>query len=91
MSEISEVGETRTLPDSLSGVKFVTPLAAWATASIGLLVLIGWMFDLDLIKSLRPEFVSMKANSALAFLGSGVSLWLLRNEKISPGKKMIAS
>ncbi|MBI2167859.1 MAG: HAMP domain-containing histidine kinase [Candidatus Omnitrophica bacterium] len=75
MSEISEVGETRTLPDSLSGVKYVTPLAALATASIGLLVLIGWKFD----------------NSALAFLLSGVSLWLLRKEKVSLGKKIIAS
>lgn len=75
MVKISEGGETRALPDSLSGVKYITPLAALATASIGLLVLIGWKFD----------------NGAFSFLLSGLSLWLLRKEKMSLGKKVIAS
>lgn len=43
---------------------------------IGGVVLIGWIFDISLLKSVLPGFVTMKANTALSFLLAGVSLWL---------------
>jgi len=47
---------------------------------ISCVVLIGWIFDIALLKSAMPAFVTMKVNTAIAFLLSGVSLWLLSTD-----------
>ncbi|MFM2063562.1 MAG: hypothetical protein RLZZ507_3233 [Cyanobacteriota bacterium] len=46
------------------------------TALIGFIVLLGWIFDLPLLKSVLPGLVTMKVNTALCFLFGGTSLWL---------------
>ena len=40
--------------------------------------LIGWIFDIPALKSIYPDFVTMKANTAICFLLIGVSLFLLQ-------------
>lgn len=35
---------------------------------VSLMVLAGWLFDVAILKSLHPSFVSMKANTAISFL-----------------------
>ena len=42
----------------------------------GVLVLIGWQFDIGLLKSIHPGLVTMKANVALGLLLIGAALWL---------------
>lgn len=54
---------------------------AIALMSVGLAVLIGWGLDIPLLKSVAPGFVTMKANTALAFFFSGLSLLLLRRKE----------
>jgi PAS domain S-box-containing protein len=44
---------------------------------MGLLVLAGWAFEIEMIKTVLPGLASMKANTALGFLFAGVSLALL--------------
>lgn len=56
----------------------------------GCLVLIGWIFDITVLKSVFPDMVAMKANTALNFVLLGVSLWLVVLGKISQRNLLIA-
>ena len=47
---------------------------AGATVLLGLVVLVGWLFDIESLKSVLPGYVSMKANTAICFVLSGASL-----------------
>jgi|GEM_PF-2701596 len=52
-------------------------LAAYLCMVAGSLVFIGgWAFDIEVLRSLSPNLVSMKANTALAFVLAGMALAL---------------
>ncbi|MBI3922287.1 MAG: hypothetical protein HY318_12780, partial [Armatimonadetes bacterium] len=51
-------------------------LASGASILVGCFVLIGWIFDVPLLKSVFPGLVTMKANTAICFILAGVALWL---------------
>jgi signal transduction histidine kinase/CheY-like chemotaxis protein len=44
------------------------------TVLLGLVVLAGWVLDIEVLKSVVPGYVSMKANTALCFVLTGASL-----------------
>jgi PAS domain S-box-containing protein len=46
---------------------------------IGIFVLVGWLLDNAILKSLNPDYVSMKANTAICFIISGILIFLTRN------------
>jgi diguanylate cyclase (GGDEF)-like protein len=48
---------------------------------LGCLVSLGWIFDITIFKSVLPQLVTMKANTAIALIISAVSLWLLNQER----------
>lgn len=54
----------------------------------GVLVLIGWIFDLPSFKSALPGLVAMKANTAVGFILSGIALWGF--ETGTPGRPLRA-
>jgi PAS domain S-box-containing protein len=45
--------------------------------TVGVAALIGWQFDIDALKGIRTGLATMKANTAVAFMLAGTSLWLL--------------
>jgi PAS domain S-box-containing protein len=51
--------------------------SAIAVVGLGCLVLFGWALHIELLKSLYPGLVVMKANTALGLAFSGTSLWML--------------
>lgn len=50
--------------------------AAALVTLLGCAVLAGWALDIGFLKSLDPDWVAMKANTALAFLLTGIGLGL---------------
>lgn len=47
----------------------------------GVAVLAGWALDIPVLKSIFPDCVAMKANTALAFVAAGISLWALQQKR----------
>lgn len=47
-----------------------------AAVIVGSMVLVGWAFDIVVLKSILPGWVSMKANTAFCFILTGVALLL---------------
>lgn len=45
-------------------------------AAVAVLVLLGWEFDVPMLRSFSSAWVSMKANTALGLLALGVGTWL---------------
>jgi len=46
-------------------------------ALVGIVVMAGWVFDIQILKSILPTWVTMKFATALSFLLSGVSLYYI--------------
>ena len=64
---------------SMSSLQRVIKIAAAFVTSIGCLVLIGWIVDISIFKSVLPGLVSMKANTSVGFILAGTSLFFQQN------------
>jgi hypothetical protein len=42
-----------------------------------IMVIIGWIFDIGILKSISPAWVSMKFDTAIAFVLSGITLYFI--------------
>ncbi|MBZ5657387.1 MAG: PAS domain S-box protein [Acidobacteriia bacterium] len=71
--------------------QFVSFCSVFSVA-LGLWVLMGWMFHIQIVKSILPGQVAVKANTAACFILIGFSLWFLRKEQppIALGWKLAA-
>jgi len=70
----------------------------WTAKSAGIitmviagLVLTGWALDIAILKSISPQWVSMKVNVALAFLAAGFVLFYHLNHTGSQEKGWLAT
>ena len=60
-------------------------LAGTAVVAVGTIVLMGWMFDISVLKSILPDLPNMKANAAVGMilLGSSIITTVYQNKKYS--------
>lgn len=88
----NENGKPTSSRESSSAPKFaralqVIPRIAGATLAVaGTAVLAGWTFKIEILKTIVPGFVSMKANTALGFVAAGIALLLIAKSKASPAR-----
>ncbi|MEG5159269.1 PAS domain S-box protein [Microcoleus sp. AT3-A2] len=71
--------------------KRISQMASLLVIAIGCLVLLGWQFDISLLKSGFPDTdmtSTMKANTAICFLLAGVSLRLLQYQRTQPHNRI---
>jgi hypothetical protein len=61
--------------------KKLSLIFSYIVALVGLLVLIGWIGDITVLKSISPYWISMKANAAICFLLAGSTLILVNRGK----------
>jgi signal transduction histidine kinase len=54
--------------------KLAPVLAGAFAVAVGGVVLLGWTLEIPVLKSIRPDWVSMKPNTALAFILTGIAL-----------------
>ena len=47
----------------------------------GVLVMMGWICDIRILKSISPAWISMKFDTAIAFVASGISLYFIARAK----------
>ena len=64
-------------------------LASIAVIILGLLVLAGWALDIRTLKTVFPGLVSMKVNTAIAFIFGGLSLRLQTSSERTSGRHML--
>lgn len=81
---------TRSAPQGARSLSRVTKGSSAAVTLIGGLGLVGWVFDIPAFTSVLPGFVTMHANTALALVVAGVSLWLLGTAQAKNARALAA-
>ena len=61
-------------------LNFYVQASALIGMFLGIIVMIGWSANIQVFKSILPNFVSMKVNTALAFILVGFSLFIAYNK-----------
>ncbi|MGF7118362.1 sensor histidine kinase [Methanobacterium oryzae] len=57
---------------------------------VSILFLVGWAFDITILKTPGLNFPTVKSNTALSFFLTGIIIWLLQEKRINQRNIMIA-
>ena len=66
-----------------ANLKTTSEILSIVIVIIGIIVLIGWAFNIPLLKSPGPDFPTIKSNVALCLILIGSSLWLQQAKRIN--------
>ncbi|MBD2441026.1 PAS domain S-box protein [Nostoc sp. FACHB-110] len=58
----------------ITALKRTSQICSFGIILLGCIVLLGWIFDIHSFQSILPQWVTMKANTALGFVLSGIAL-----------------
>jgi len=84
------MSQTRSDMKLISRLKILTRFAALFSASVGSVVLVGWAFNVSMMKTVLPGLASMKPNTAICIALTGISLWLLAAQEDGKSKGRFA-
>ncbi len=74
----------------IAALKKISKDSAIAVFVIGCIVIVGWCFNITLLKSILPGLVTMKANTAFGFMFAGASLWAFHHPQPTRRSRLIA-
>ena len=57
---------------------------------VGATVIVGWVLNVSVLKSLLPGFVFMTMSAACSFIAAGTALWLLRSSELPSRARLMA-
>ncbi len=63
------------------GFRLAARICSGIVTALGAFVLVGWAFDIPVLKSIHPSLATMKANSATLFVLLGVTIWLTADHR----------
>lgn len=66
--------------------KNISKITAVIMILFGCCVIIGWIFNITVLKSVLPDLVAVKSNTAVAFILIGISLWFCKKDISQPAK-----
>jgi signal transduction histidine kinase len=69
-------------PTIAHGLRTFSLTVGALAAAIGAIVLVGWRLDIEALQSVRTGMASMKPNTALSFLISGLALSLVQARRV---------
>ena len=78
-------------PRLISFYHIMSRASGGTVLTVGLLVLAGWLWDVPILTSLLPGMATMKANSALGFILSGITLWVHHDRQVSKPGQLLAN
>jgi len=71
--------------------RFVARLGAYLPIALGASVLIGWTSNVPVLLTVLPGRITMKPNTAIAFICAGAALALLTKPSVSPASRNLAA
>lgn len=74
----------------LQKIRLLSKYSSLVTALIGSIALIGWIFDIEFLRSGFPGLPPMRVNTALGFILSGISLWFCRENTYKKLKRSLS-
>ena len=70
--------------DLVFKLKYFSKMASLIVIIMAIIVLFGWILDIPLLKFTIPGLVTMKVNTAISLILSGISLYLIMIKNKSP-------
>ena len=71
-----------------SNFKASIRLVSLLTVSLGITVILGWLFNIPVLKSIVQGYISMKFNTAICLISLGLALFFLTSKKNNFHKKL---
>lgn len=69
--------ETGAFKMTLGKKRKTAKMLAAVVSIAGVMVMLGWIFDIGILKSISPHWVSMKFDTAIAFVLSGITVYFI--------------
>lgn len=76
-------------PQLVSFYKTFSAAAGITVAVFGAMALVGWALDIQMLKSVSPHWVSIKPNTAVAFMLLGAALYMLQDRSPKTARRTV--
>ncbi|MGB8542881.1 MAG: EAL domain-containing protein [Candidatus Acidiferrales bacterium] len=77
-------------PRLFKNLRLYCQITSIGAVVLGCVVLYGWAFDIETLKSVLPGLTTMKSDTATGLACAGASLWLLLPDKSRPLRRNLA-